>query len=81
MLDKTEIKNIENLANNFMTEVQDYNIALQNLNIENLAVHYSNEMDEYLKDNKNAMIYLEKINQFVNSTLPTYLANLSASII
>lgn len=81
VLDKTEIKNIENLANNFMTEVQDYNIALQNLNIENLAVHYSNEMGEYLKDNKNAMIYLEKINQFVNNTLPTYLANLSASII
>ena len=75
-----ELKSITNQAESFMTEANNFFEALQGLDIENLAVNYLNDIDKYVEDNNFAAIYLEKIEQFVNYTLPNYLSEFRASI-
>ena len=77
-----ELNKINQEAENFLTEVSDYMSALNGLNLQDLAINNYNDFDEYLKNNKNAEIYLEKLEQFtnVNGTLETYLARLTESV-
>lgn len=64
----------------FLDEMDSYNKALDGLNISNLYINYSNDLENYLKDNKNAEIYLEKIESFVNVVLKDF-QNYLASIL
>ena len=77
-----ELNKINQEAENFLTEVSDYMSALNGLNLQDLAINNYNDFDEYLKNNMNAEIYLEKLEQFtnVNGTLETYLARLTESV-
>ena len=57
----------------FMTEANDFYKALEGLKIPILAKNYKNNLENYQKKNKLAEIYLEKIEQFINVSLKTFI--------
>ena len=74
-----QLTEIRAKTDNFMTEVDAYLKALDNLDIMTLAVNHNNDLDEYMEDNIYARADIDKISQFVNSTLPQYLEYLNQS--
>lgn len=69
-----EIKDVLEFSQNFMTEVEDFYTSAQRLNVYDLSTQYSNKLDDYLGKNKYAEIYLEKMEQFVENTLPQFMS-------
>lgn len=76
-----ELNTVELEAEKFLTEVDDYLAAIDGLDLHDLAINNYNDLDEYLNKNANAEIYLLKIEQFVNETLPTYISRLDNSVL
>lgn len=74
-----QLTEIRAKTDNFMTEVDAYLKALDNLDIMTLAVNHNNDLDEYMEDNIYARADINKISQFVNSTLPEFLQYLNQS--
>ena len=70
---------IRTKTDNFMTEVDAYLKALDNLDIMTLSTVENNNLEEYIKDNVYARVDINKISQFVNSTLPEFLRYLNQS--
>ncbi len=75
-----DLNAIKQEANNFMTEADNFFEALKGLDISNLATNYLNDIDEYVKDNLYAKVYLDKVSQFVEETLPSYLIQFNLSV-
>ena len=67
-----EMKAFLNLIDNFVIESGSYLRALKDLKISELATTYKYDMEKYLKENKFAEIYFQKIEQFINTTLPNF---------
>lgn len=71
-----EVAKIFDYSDTFFTEADAYFDALTNLNIAKLAVEYGNNLEEYKETNAFAEIYLEKLEQFVENTLPTFMTQI-----
>ena len=67
-----EMKAFLDLIDNFVIESQSYLKALKDLKISELATTYKYDIEKYVKDNEFAKIYLQKIEQFINTTLPKF---------
>ena len=67
-----EMKAFLDLIDNFVIESQSYLKALKGLEISELATTYKYDIEKYVKDNEFAKIYLQKIEQFINTTLPKF---------
>lgn len=70
---KDEMSDLLSKIEDFFTEIDVYYQALRKLNISSLATNYANDLEEYKKVNAFADIYLERIEQFVNVSLPSFL--------
>ena len=79
-LTKDQLKGLFDDISEFLLEAEAYSKALEGMDFPNLAVNYNNDMKEYLKKNKLAEQYLEKMEQFVAITLPNFMANISQTI-
>ena len=73
VLTKSEMQNLFDLADQFFVETDAYYQALYGLNLSNLAVNFDNELAKYLKTNKLAEVYLDKLEQFVGHTLNAFI--------
>lgn len=70
---KEEMNDLFSKIEDFFTEADVYYQALKKLNISSLATSYANDLEEYKKVNNFAEIYLERIEQFINVSLPSFL--------
>ncbi len=80
-LTQDEIVSLKNTASDFLTEMQDFLEALDGLDLRTLAIDYYNNFNSYHEENTNAEVYLFKIKQFVNISLPNYLNTLYNSVV
>ncbi len=67
-------------AQEFFLEANSYSKALEEFDLYTFAVSYGNKMEDYLKKNKLAEVYLQKIEQFVSITLPSFMKNFAGQI-
>ncbi|MBP3431944.1 MAG: hypothetical protein J6K39_03735 [Clostridia bacterium] len=72
LADKDATKNLFDLIKDFFTEADSYFKALQNFNFSKFA-EYKHTMEDYLKENSMAEIYLTKMEKFVEVTLPEFM--------
>lgn len=80
-LTEKEMKEILERSDEFVVEIDDYMKALKGLDIKTLAnLKYANDLEKYQKDNKLAEIYLTKLEQFVNISLPNFMNEASSVI-
>ncbi len=73
-LDSEGINQLFEYAEKFFVEMDDYFEALYDLDLRSLSVTYENNLENYLSENAFAEIYLKKLEQFVNKTLPDFMA-------
>ena len=79
-LTSEELVALKDMMNKFLTEIDVYIEALDTLNVRELCVDYKNEMDEYLTHNDRAEICLERVENFVNVSLPNFLDYLDDAV-
>lgn len=72
VLTNKEMNSLFEMVENFLVETDEYYKALKGLDISALAVQYDNNLENYKKTNKLAEVYLEKMEQFINITLPKF---------
>lgn len=72
-LSEEELGALREMTDKFMTEIDVYVKALDSLDIRTLSVDYKNDMAEYLNHNNRAEIYLERVENFINISLPEFL--------
>lgn len=68
-----ELDELTEMTDKFLTEMDVYVEALDGLDIQTLGVDYNNDMEEYLNHNERALIYLERVENFINISLPDFL--------
>ena len=79
-LGKEQFSQLIDVSDEFFLEAEAYSKALKNIDFYTFAVDYDNNMQNYLKKNKFAEVYLQKLEQFVSITLPEFIENASALI-
>lgn len=72
-LTSEEMNQLFDYVENFLAETDAYIQALKGLNISVLAVDYDNNMEKYLEKNPLAETYLEKMEQFIGTTLTNFM--------
>lgn len=73
ILTSEEMNTLFDYIGKFFLEVDSYMDALKKLNISVLSVDYNNDLESYLGRNPFAETYLEKIEQFVEISLPNFM--------
>lgn len=76
-LDSETINKLFDYAEMFFVEMESYFDALYGLDLRTLAVTYENNLQNYLSENSFAEIYLAKLEQFLNYTLPNFMEQIS----
>ena len=79
-LTEEELDAIKEMMNKFITELDVYVEALEILDIRTLSVDYKNDMADYLLHNDRALICLERVENFVNISLPDFLTYLDEAV-
>ncbi len=77
---KEEMKSFFEKIENFLGETEDYLKALKEFDISSLAIDYDNDLDKYKKSNALAEVYLEKMEQFIETSLPAFMTEISSII-
>ena len=72
-LSSEEMNTLFDYIENFLSETDSYLQALKGLNISSLAVDYDNNMEDYRETNPLAETYLEKMEQFIETTLSDFM--------
>lgn len=68
-----ELDELTEMTDKFLSEMDVYVEALDGLDIQTLGVDYNNDMEEYLNHNERALIYLERVENFIYKSLPNFL--------
>ncbi len=68
-----QINLLFDLAEEFFKEADQFYIALERLDLPTLAISYDNELSTYLSENELAEVYLTKLEQFANISLPSFM--------
>ena len=79
-LSETEIAKLKEMKDIFMTELEVYIEALDILDVRSLCVDYDNDMERYLQTNSRAEICLERVEQFVSTSLPDFLTYVRTTV-
>ncbi len=74
------VKVLFDMVDEFLKEADSFIDALDDLDLKAFAVTYEGNMSKYLKHNKLAERDVHKIEQFINITLPEFIANFSSAI-
>ena len=77
---KEQLENVFDMYEEFDVQAKAASKALKELDLHKLAVTYDNNMEKYLKKNKLAEVYLEKLQTFYTSTLPNFVDAFSSAI-
>lgn len=75
-----ELDALKVMMNKFLTEIDVYVEALETLDVRSLCVDYKNDMEDYLAHNDHAEICLERVENFVNISLPSFLTYLDDAV-
>ncbi len=75
-----ELDALKVMMNKFLTEIDVYVEALETLDVRSLCVDYKNDMEDYLAHNDRAEICLERVENFVNISLPSFLTYLDDAV-
>ena len=67
-----EMKALFDMVEDFLTEAETYYQALRAFNISSLATKYDNDLEKYKKSNRLAEVYLERMEQFVEYSVPNF---------
>ncbi len=79
-LSAEELDALKVMMNKFLTEIDVYVEALETLDVRSLCVDYKNDMEDYLAHNDRAEICLERVENFVNISLPSFLSYLDDAV-
>lgn len=72
-LTSEEMNRLFEYIENFLSETDAYMKALKGLNISMLSIDYDNDLEKYKEKNPFAEIYLEKMEQFIEISLPNFM--------
>ncbi len=72
-LTSEEMNKLFDYIGDFLSETDVYMKALKSLNISALSVDYDNDLEKYKEKNPFAEVYLEKMEQFIEITLPNFM--------
>ncbi len=78
---KESFTQLLDLVNEFFVEADAFTRAVEEMDFRTLAVTYKNDLAKYVEDdNEFGYVYLEKMEQFVSITLPSFMNNIAQLI-